>query len=88
MKFNKKAGAVTQIIFALMLAFSVTSMAFVLNGLHKTKAAQVLTILKTDYQMESAIVMQMQKLKANNSQPITKEIEAELRLVFQQSCAG
>lgn len=64
---KKKAGLTIHLVLALILTLMTVSTAVILNNMHKSMAVPTSTILKTDYQMESAIVMQMQKIKNDKS---------------------
>ncbi|MEW6711602.1 MAG: hypothetical protein AB1403_17395 [Candidatus Riflebacteria bacterium] len=61
-----RRGAVVSLILACILTLLVISTAFLLNNLHRSLAVPVAAHLKADYQMESAIVMQMQKIRNDN----------------------
>lgn len=65
--FNKRnSGTIYYLIIALLLTISVSITAVFLNQLHHANMVKTSIMLKADYEMESAIVMQLQKLKQDN----------------------
>lgn len=67
---KKKAGTTLHLVLAIVLTLLTISTAVLLNNLHKSMSVPTSALLKADYQMESAIVMQMQKIRndTKNSQ--------------------
>ena len=60
---RKNSGTIYYLIIALLLTVSVSITAMFLNQLHQASMVKTSIILKADYEMESAIVMQLQKIK-------------------------
>lgn len=62
-KLSHRAGTVLNLVLSCILTLMIISTAFLLNAMHRTTSVPVAAQLKADYQMESAIVMQMQKIR-------------------------
>ncbi|MGM0598762.1 MAG: hypothetical protein ACQETH_02985 [Candidatus Rifleibacteriota bacterium] len=63
---KKTSGTIYYLIIALLLTLSVSVTAMILNQLHRASMVKTSIMLKADYEMESAIVMQLQKLKQSS----------------------
>lgn len=64
------------LIFAILVAVFSVFMSYYLSNLKYSKEESISTLIASDYQMESAIIMLMQKYKTNNNEP--KSLEKEL----------
>ncbi|MDN5279113.1 MAG: hypothetical protein PWR01_3078 [Clostridiales bacterium] len=71
-KRNSRSGTIAYLIMALLLTLFTISTAVLLNSMHKAGVAPTAALLKADYQIESAIVMQMQKIKNEGSENFRK----------------
>lgn len=70
---HHRSGTVLNLLLATTLTLLIISTAFLLNSMHRSLSMPVAAQLKADYQMESAIVMQMQKIR-NDSKGNYKKI--------------
>ncbi len=62
-KMHSRSGTVLNLLLACILTLLIISTAFLLNSMHRSLSVPAAAQLKADYQMESAIVMQMQKIR-------------------------
>ena len=60
---KNKTGAATQLSLAILLTLTAISTAFLLNSMYDNYNVSASMILKTDYQMESAIIMHLQGIR-------------------------
>ncbi len=58
-----RRGAIANLMLSCILTLLVISTAFLLNNMHRSLSVPASAFLKADYQMESAILMQMQKIR-------------------------
>lgn len=68
-KIHNRTGAAAYLFLAVLLTLLIISTAYLLNSMHRAMNVSPISILKADYQLESAIVMQMQKIKSAKTQP-------------------
>ncbi len=76
--FSDRRGAAIYLVLAILLTLLVVSTAILLNNMHKAYAVPAIAFLKADYQMESAIVMQMQKTRNETEPPKSINFSKEL----------
>lgn len=62
-KLSQRSGTIMNLILSCLLTLMIISTAFLLNSMHRSISVPAAAQLKADYQMESAIVMQMQKIR-------------------------
>ncbi|GAB4273916.1 MAG: hypothetical protein Kow0029_13900 [Candidatus Rifleibacteriota bacterium] len=84
-KLNSRSGAILYLVLSCVLTLLVISTAILLNNLYKSTSVPTSAILKADYQIESAIVMQMQLIKSEPGKDhgnieFTREISPGYRL--------
>ncbi len=71
------AGATRNLVLSAALTFLIILIAWFLGSMESSPLIPATTLIAADYQMESAIIMQMQQLSSNpqrRPQPMTKEI--------------
>lgn len=61
---NNRRGAAVQISLAILLTMMIASTAYLLTNMQQSFRASVLMSVKADYQIESAIVMLLQKFRS------------------------
>lgn len=60
---NNKSGVAMHLVLATLMTLFAIAAAFVLNGMRTTARISAETKIKADYEMESALIMQYQKIK-------------------------
>lgn len=60
---NNKSGVAMHLVLAILMTLFAIAAAFVLNGMRTTARISAETKIKADYEMESALIMQYQKIK-------------------------
>lgn len=68
---NKAAGKVFHLILASIMTVSIVLIAFLLNSIHIPPIVPATAIISTDYQVESAVIMLLQKTRNNPLQKTT-----------------
>lgn len=65
---NNNTNAVKSLVLSSMLTLSIIAIAFFLSSMSRSVMIPVTAIINAEYQMESAIIMQTQKLRENPSE--------------------
>lgn len=86
-KICPRSGTVANLVLACILTLMITSTAILLNNMHRALVVPAAAQIKADYQMESVIVMEMQKIRndSNNNQKkfnFSKEISPGYFLIL------
>ena len=70
MMANNRRGAAVQILLAILLTMMIASTAYLLTSMQQSLRVSALMSIKADYQIESAIIMLLQKFRSGE-QPET-----------------